>query len=125
VLHELYFETLAQGLACKKSSLFNEIAAQNFQDGPEWKNNFIETALRRGIGWAVTLFEPETRRLFNHWIVGDEPDPALDRFKPVLVLDMWEHAYILDYTPSERLNYIGAFFQNINWGVIENRLKEV
>src|SRR5438067_2454737 len=45
-------------------------------------------------------------------------------FDPVLVMDVWEHAYLLDYKPAERPKYIEAFFSNIDWSIVEKRLKK-
>jgi Fe-Mn family superoxide dismutase len=44
-------------------------------------------------------------------------------FIPILVMDVWEHAYLLDYKPSERTSYIEAFFSNIDWKAVEKRLQ--
>jgi len=44
-------------------------------------------------------------------------------FKPILVMDVWEHAFLLDYKPAARPQYIDAFFSNINWDVVEQRLR--
>jgi len=44
---------------------------------------------------------------------------------PILVMDVWEHAFLLDYKPAERTKYIEAFFANINWTVIEGRLSNL
>jgi len=124
-LHELYFETLVPGGSTQAGPLLQAVVARNFQGSPAWKHNFIEKALTRGIGWAVTMFQPESGLLLNHWISGNEPDPALANCKPVLALDMWEHAYILDYPPGERIRYTESFLQNVNWEVIEDRLRDI
>jgi Fe-Mn family superoxide dismutase len=43
-------------------------------------------------------------------------------FQPVLVMDVWEHAFLLDYSPSQRGEYINAFFANVNWRVVDGRI---
>ena len=45
-------------------------------------------------------------------------------FVPILVMDVWEHAFLLDYKPAERPKYIEAFFSNIDWSVLEGRLRD-
>ena len=75
----------------------------------------------RGVGWAVLFRDPNTGQLSNHWITLHEQGvPA--GFAPVLVMDAWEHAFLLDYKPSERAKYIEAFFSNINWAACNDRL---
>jgi Fe-Mn family superoxide dismutase len=61
--------------------------------------------------------------LSNHWITLHETG-NVSGFAPVLVMDVWEHAFILDYKPAERPKYIEAFFSNIDWAAVEGRLKQ-
>ena len=58
----------------------------------------------------------------NHWITLHETGNVAG-FNPVLVMDVWEHAYILDYKPADRPKYIEAFFSNIDWAAVEERLR--
>jgi len=64
---------------------------------------------------------PHSGRLSNHWISLHE-NGNVAGFTPALVMDVWEHAYLLDYKPSERASYIEAFFSNIDWKSVEKRL---
>src|SRR5260370_41861502 len=64
---------------------------------------------------------PANGRLSNHWITLHETGNVAG-FNPVLVMDVWEHAFILDYKPADRPKYIEAFFANIDWGTVERRL---
>jgi Fe-Mn family superoxide dismutase len=75
----------------------------------------------RGVGWAILYQDPLSQQLSNHWIALHHIGVP-SGFKPILVMDVWEHAYLLDYRPSERNKYIEAFFSNINWDVIQQRL---
>jgi Fe-Mn family superoxide dismutase len=62
-----------------------------------------------------------THNLSNHWIeLHQQGVPP--GFKPILVMDVWEHAFLLDYQPSERSKYIDAFFENVDWQVVEKQL---
>jgi Fe-Mn family superoxide dismutase len=75
----------------------------------------------RGVGWAVLYQDPVTHNLSNHWIeLHQQGVPP--GFKPILVMDVWEHAFLLDYQPSERSKYIDAFFENVDWQVVEKQL---
>ncbi len=75
----------------------------------------------RGVGWAICYENPVNGHLSNHWISLHETGNVAG-FNPVLVMDVWEHAYLLDFK-TERPKYITAFFSNINWSMVESRLK--
>jgi superoxide dismutase, Fe-Mn family len=77
----------------------------------------------RGVGWAICYQNPANGRLSNHWITLHEVG-NVSGFRPVLVMDVWEHAYLLDYKPSERQKYIEAFYSNIDWNVVHKRLRQ-
>ena len=76
----------------------------------------------RGVGWAICYENPSNGRLSNHWITLHEIGNVAG-FTPALVMDVWEHAFLLDYKPAERPKYIEAFFSNIDWNAVEQRLK--
>jgi len=65
--------------------------------------------------------DPTNHRLSNHWITLHEVGNVTG-FIPILVMDVWEHAFLLDYKPSERAQYIQALFASIDWDAIERRL---
>ncbi len=75
----------------------------------------------RGVGWAICYRDPINGRLTNHWVTLHQ-NGNVAGFTPILVMDVWEHAYLLDYKPSERGKYIDAFFSNIDWTVVQKRL---
>jgi Fe-Mn family superoxide dismutase len=77
----------------------------------------------RGVGWAICYQNPANGRISNHWITLHETGNVAG-FNPILVMDVWEHAFLLDYKPAERPKYIEAFFSNIAWDMVENRLKK-
>jgi superoxide dismutase, Fe-Mn family len=124
VLHEYYFENLRKGGAMKpdRSSAFMKTAEENFGTYDRWKLGFSSVGMLRGVGWAVCSLNPASRRLSNHWISLHEHGHVAG-FIPILVMDVWEHAYLLDYKPSERTSYIEAFFSNIDWKAVEKRLQ--
>jgi Fe-Mn family superoxide dismutase len=76
----------------------------------------------RGVGWAICFLDPSNGRISNHWITLHEHGNVAG-FKPLLVMDVWEHAFLLDYTPSQRGQYIDAFFSNVNWKVVDRRVE--
>ncbi|MCC5832610.1 MAG: superoxide dismutase [Chlamydiales bacterium] len=119
-LHELYFANLGgKGRDLdKNSSLFKRIE-QDFGSFDAWKENFMKTGLIRGIGWVVLYLDPVQGRLMNIW-VADHQDNHLAGCEPILIMDVWEHAYLLDYG-LDRMGYIKAFWKNIDWDVVSSR----
>ncbi|MEP6958179.1 MAG: Fe-Mn family superoxide dismutase, partial [Nitrospirota bacterium] len=87
-----------------------------------WKLDFSSVGKMRGVGWAICYMNPPTGRLSNHWISLHE-NGNIAGFVPSLVMDVWEHAYLLDYKPSERGAYIESFFANIDWKTVDERLQ--
>jgi len=77
----------------------------------------------RGIGWVILFQDPATDRLTNHWITLHQ-DGVPAGFKPLLVMDVWEHAFMRDYKATDKAKYVEAFFRNIDWQVVERRLRE-
>jgi len=119
-LHELYFENLGgDGDPTKAPNLTKRVEAQ-FGSVDACAKDFMATAAMRGIGWVVLDEDPQTGRLINAWInEHDVGHPAGGN--PLLVMDVFEHAYLPDYG-LKRGDYIQAFFQNINWPAVEARL---
>ncbi|HKY63545.1 MAG TPA: Fe-Mn family superoxide dismutase [bacterium] len=123
VLHELYFENLKKnaGGDPAKDSNFRQFAAKSFKDYETWKADFIGVGKMRGVGWAICYQDPANGQLSNHWISLHEIGNVA-AFKPILVMDVWEHAFLLDYKPADRPKYIEAFFANIDWETVQRRL---
>ena len=86
-----------------------------------WKTDFVGVGKMRGVGWAICYQDPHTRRVSNHWITLHEVG-NVSGFHPLLVMDVWEHAFLLDYPPADRPKYIEAFFANVDWEAVEQRL---
>lgn len=120
-LHETYFENLkGKGVLETNTPLYAQIVA-DFGSYDAWKTDFIATGAMRGIGWAVLYLDPVSGHLFNTWI--NEHDLGhLAGGKPILIMDVFEHAYMIDYL-LDRAAYIEAFFKNINWEIANRRYK--
>jgi Fe-Mn family superoxide dismutase len=124
VLHEYYFGNLKKGgsgLPDSKSS-FIKAAAASFGSHNTWQADFTGIGKMRGVGWAICYQDPTTDQLSNHWVSLHEIG-NIAGYNPVLVMDVWEHAFILDYKPAERAKYIEAFFENIDWTTVDERLR--
>ena len=120
-LHEYYFENLGGKTAIDKSGKLGKKLADNFGSYENWEKDFRGTGAMRGIGWVILYQDNLSGKLFNQWInEHDVGHPA--GCVPILVMDVFEHAFITDYG-LKRADYIEAFFKNINWAVAESRLK--
>jgi superoxide dismutase, Fe-Mn family len=127
VLHEYYFDNLQSGGGTGdpvKTSQFAKAAEATFGSYDIWKADFVGIGKMRGVGWAICYQNPANGRISNHWITLHETGNVAG-FNPILVMDVWEHAFLLDYKPAERPKYIEAFFSNINWNAVEDRLKKL
>jgi len=121
VLHEYYFENLAAKGRGKPGKELTDALNSSFGDFEKWKQAFVAVGEMRGVGWAILYQYPATERLSNHWVALHQ-NGVPSGFKPIVVMDVWEHAYVLDFTPSGRSKYIDAFFGNVNWEPINQRL---
>lgn len=122
VLHEYYFDNMQKhGTGDPdKSSAFAAAAEAGFGSYETWKNDFVSVGKMRGVGWAITYADGDGN-LSNHWVSLHE-EGNVAGYKPILVMDVWEHAFIKDYAPVDRPKYIEAFFANINWDTVNSRL---
>ena len=120
LLHEYYGENLAPQGKGKPSAQLTKALEDTFGSFETWKADFMAVGGTRGVGWAVLFRDPITGRMTNQWITLHEQGvPA--GYSPILVMDAWEHAFLLDYKPSERAKYIEAFFSNVNWEEVGER----
>jgi Fe-Mn family superoxide dismutase len=124
VLHEYYFGNMKRDGSGdpEKNSAFFRASEASFGSYDIWKADFVGIGKMRGVGWAICYENPANGRLSNHWISLHETGNVAG-FNPVLVMDVWEHAFLLDYKPAERPKYIEAFFSNIAWNACDERLK--
>lgn len=121
-LHELYFENLGGDELLDKSSELYQKLSKDFGSFEAWKKNFTAVGLMRGIGWAILYRDPQTGRLINTWI--NEHDLGhLAGGEPILVMDVFEHAYITQYG-LDRGKYISAFFDNVKWERVDKRFND-
>jgi len=123
VLHEYYFGNLKRGgnVDPPKTTQFYQICEHSLGSYEMWKTDFVGVGKMRGVGWAICYQNPANGRLSNHWVSLHETG-NVSGFVPILVMDVWEHAFLLDYKPSERSKYIEAFFSNISWDSVETRV---
>jgi len=98
VLHEYYFDNLKKGGGIgdpDRTSRFLKAAESSFGSYEIWKADFVGIGKMRGVGWAICYENPANGRLSNHWITLHETGNVAG-FNPILVMDVWEHAFLLD-----------------------------
>jgi Fe-Mn family superoxide dismutase len=122
-LHELYFENLGGKGDMSKAPNLLQRKKEQFGSAELCAKDFKATAAMRGIGWVVMYEDIATGLLVNQWI--NEHDVGhLSGCHPILVLDVFEHAFMIDYG-LKRADYIESFFKNVKWEVAEERLETV
>lgn len=120
-LHEFYFENLGGKAALDPNGMLGKKLVAQFGSVEAWEKDFRATAAMRGIGWVILYEDPASGRLINFWInEHDVGHPA--GCYPLLILDVFEHAFMVDYG-LKRADYIESFFKNIDWKAVESRLK--
>jgi Fe-Mn family superoxide dismutase len=121
-LHEYYFGNMAKGGKSidKNTNLYKKIV-EDFGSYEDWEKDFRGVGSMRGIGWAVLYYDEMEGRLFNTWI--NEHDVGhLSGAVPLLIMDVFEHAFMLDYG-VKKAGYIDAFFNAIDWSAVGSRFK--
>ena len=120
-LHELYFENLGGKAPVDRAGKLARKAAEAFMTYEAWEQDFRATGAMRGIGWVVLYQDGMTGGLFNQWI-NEHDTGHFAGCTPVLVMDVFEHAFMIDYG-LKRADYIATFFKNVDWEAVERRLK--
>jgi len=124
VLHELYFENMVKGgKFLDKNSKLAKLITEKFGSFDKWEKDFRATGAMRGIGWVVLYYSKDDagkERLFNIWI--NEHDVGhLAGATPLLVMDVFEHAYMVDYG-LKKADYISAFMKAVDWEEVGKRM---
>jgi Fe-Mn family superoxide dismutase len=120
--HEYYFEQFEGGATDLggNSSALRAYIEEEWGSFDTWLARFKAIGMTRGIGWAILSYDVTNDRLVNSW-VDEQHLGQLTGVDVILALDMWEHSYLFDYVPADKKKYIEAFFDNLNWEVVENR----
>lgn len=122
VLHELYFENL-----CPKHIQPNDCFTKAIEKDFGTFENYLTdlTASMKSVrnGWVITAYNPLTQRIENETIEFHDLYLPIN-IKPLLVADVWEHSYMIDYG-IEKNDYIKVFLKNINWQVVSDRYKQI
>lgn len=116
--HEYYFKSLEGGAKSLREDSQFKMTLEKQVNFDKWLAGFKVIAMTRGVGWAILYFDKQTQQLMHTW-VDEQHLGQLNGLDWILGIDMWEHAFVYDYPTSEKKKYVEAFFENLNWEVIE------
>lgn len=120
-MHEYYFEQLEGGAQpLSETSALAQGAVKKYGSVDGLLAHIKEVAGTRGIGWVV-LYKDTKAQTLHTAFVNDHELGQLSGLPIILAVDLWEHAFMVDYVPAEKKNYVDAYFQNVNWSVAEKR----
>jgi len=120
-LHELFFKNISDN-STNPQEHFTELVQRFFGSFEDWQKDFIATA-KASRGWVVTVYEQRSGEIKNMLIDNHDIGVFISSY-PLLVLDCWEHSYIMD-CHNNIDKYIEKFLHNIDWRVVETRSKAV
>jgi Fe-Mn family superoxide dismutase len=121
-MHEYYFEQFEGEKGGSPDSALGKAAAEKYGSGDAFLAHIKEVAGTRGIGWVVVYADPRGNTLHTVF-VNDHELGQLAGLPIILALDLWEHAYMVDYVPANKKNYVDAFLENVNWAIPEKRFE--
>lgn len=119
--HEYYFTQFEGGAQPLHDGIFKDMVVVQWGSIEAWMERFTKVAMTRGVGWAMLYIDRQNNQLVETW-VDEQHLGQLADLDIVLALDMWEHSYMMDYPPSQKKMYVDAFFKNLNWEVVANRV---
>lgn len=120
--HNFYFEALSEPLSTKPSEYFGKELAHAFGSKELFLQEFKKAALAQfGSGWAWLVVDENGK--LKIVAIPNQETPLKNNLTPILTIDVWEHAYYLDYQ-NRRADYIDQYFNIINWNVVEKRLRD-
>lgn len=121
-MHEYFFAQFEHGpQPLNTESTLAQLAIKKYGSVEAFIEHIKEVATTRGIGWVVVSYDVAVQTLHTTF-VADHEIGQLSGLPIVLALDVWEHAFMVDYTPAEKKAYVDAFFQNLNWDVCAKRV---
>jgi superoxide dismutase, Fe-Mn family len=118
--HEIYFDHLGGG-GGEPDGAIRDLIFRDFGSAADWRADLTATGMAAR-GWAWTAYDWDEGRLFNY--IGDAQNTfPIWNATPLVALDVYEHAYFIDYQ-TDRASYIEAFFNNLDWDVVNDWVKQ-
>jgi superoxide dismutase, Fe-Mn family len=99
---------------------FADAVKEQFGDFDGWKARIETLAATRGVGWVMTLREHGSGKLHNFWVDLHHLHMPADS-QLMFVLDVWEHAFMIDFTPAQKADYVKTVLENVDWATVEKR----
>ncbi len=122
-MHEYYFEQFEGAKGGSPDSALAKAAEKKYGSGEKFLAHIKEVAGTRGVGWVVVYFDAVADTLHTAF-VNDHELGQLAGLPIILAVDLWEHAYMVDYVPADKMTYVDAFLTNVNWSVPEARFEK-
>ncbi len=121
LLHELYFASM--GGDGKPTTVIAEALARDFGSVDRWRDEFVAMAngLAGGSGWVLLVYVPRDGRLLNQYAA--DHGQGIAGGVPILALDMYEHAFHIDFGANARA-YVEAFMRNLDWNAVQTRFED-
>ena len=119
--HEYYFKQFEGGPKDLPDGPLKDKINSEWGSFNDWSESFKTLAMTRGVGWAMLYYDRKKDCLVQAW-VDEQHLGQLADLNIILALDMWEHSYMLDYPPSQKKSYLEAFFKNLNWETVAERV---
>lgn len=124
-MHEFYFPQWEGGSApLAADSRLASALADKYGTLEQAVAHFKKVGMSRGSGWCTLAWDKKGATPHIWWTVDHELGMLAD-VEIILAMDMWEHAYMVDYLPAEKSKHVDAFFKNINWSVLEQRFADI
>jgi len=123
-MHEYYFEALNNGAQDISDGDLKNALIEKYGSYKDFIEHFKAVGMSRGIGWTVLCWDTKVKTPHVIW-VGDHELGTLSGLPILIAMDMWEHAFMVDYVPTEKGEYVNAFLANLNWSVVEKRFAEL
>lgn len=119
--HDFYFKCIS-GTATAPQGKLLDLINENFGSLDEFKQKFAASAVSNfGSGWTwLVQTGPNKLKIMN---TSNAANPLVDGFTPILVVDVWEHAYYLDYQ-NRRADYLKDFLEHVNWDFVASQMRE-
>ncbi len=124
-MHEFYFPQFEGGPTDEpKDSELGKALAEKYGSWEGFVEHFKTVGMSRGSGWTVLAWDKSGNTPHIWWTTDHELGTLAD-VEILLAMDMWEHAYMVDYLPAEKKQHIDAFFANLNWSVVTDRFASI
>jgi Fe-Mn family superoxide dismutase len=123
-MHEYYFEQFEGGMTSAKEGKLMDTITARYGSWDGFIAHVKEVCGTRGIGWTIVYYDPTAKTIHTAW-VNDHEIGQLAGLPVLLAVDMWEHAYMVDYVPADKKSYVEAFLENVNWEFVEKRFSDI